>query len=90
MYVVQNLTGQAIEVPTPPAYNPACPDQNVRSETAYGGRGDAIAAIDNAGRITRTYYDDLHRARYGTQNLTGQDISVGSPPDLPPKNWSSL
>ena len=83
-YVVQNLTGQGIEAPNPPAFNPAYPDQNVRTETIYDVRGDAIAAVDNAGRITRTYFDAQHRARYVTQNLMGQGVEVSTPPTYNP------
>jgi RHS repeat-associated protein len=81
---VQNLTGQGLGVPNPPAYNPTYPDQNVRTETIYDVRGDAIATVDNAGRITRTYYDAQHRARYVTQNLVGQGVEVSTPPTYNP------
>ncbi|MEW6568268.1 MAG: hypothetical protein AB1449_08915, partial [Chloroflexota bacterium] len=83
-YVVRNLTGQGIEVETPPTFNPIFPDRNVRTETVYDGDGDAIAAIDNAGVITRTYHDDLHRAVTVVQNLTGQGIEVETPPTFNP------
>jgi RHS repeat-associated protein len=79
-YVVQNLTGQGIEVSTPPPYNPAYPDQNVRIETIYDANGDAIATIDNAGVVTRMYYDDLHRAVSVVQNLVGQTVANPNPP----------
>ena len=83
-YVVRNLTGQAISVPTPPAYNPTYPDQNVRTETIYDASGNAIATIDNAGTITRSYYDAVHRVRHVTQNLIGQDVSNPTPPAFNP------
>jgi len=79
-YVVQNLTGQGIEVGTPPPYNPAYPDQNVRIETIYDANGDAIATIGNAGVVTRMYYDDLHRAVSVVQNLVGQTVANPNPP----------
>lgn len=85
-FVVQNLVGQGIEVATPPVYNPAFPDRNVRTETVYDGQGNAIATIDNAGVITRTYYDPLNRPKYVVINLVGQAISVGSPPAFNPTN----
>jgi len=83
-YVVQNLSGQGIEVETPPTYNPDYPDRNARTETVYDTQGNAIAAIDNAGFITRTYFDSLNRAQYVVVNLVGQDISVGTPPAYNP------
>ncbi|RPH75891.1 hypothetical protein EHM76_00620, partial [bacterium] len=79
-YIVQNLTGQAIEVNTPPAYDPSYPDQNISSETVYDPVGNAIASIDTLSRITRTYYDELNRPKYVVQNLVGQDITIQTPP----------
>jgi len=79
-YFVQNLTGQTIENPNPPAYSPSTPDQNVRTETVYDDNGSPIATIDNAGIITRTYYDGLNRPQYVVVNLVGQGIEVGTPP----------
>ncbi len=83
-YVVRNLTGQGIEVETPPVFNPIFPDRNVRTETVYDADGDAIATIDNAGVITRTYYDGLHRPVTVVQNLAGQGIEVETPPVFNP------
>lgn len=77
---VQNLTGQDISVPIPPIYNPAAPDQNVRTDTVYDANGNVIAGIDTLGVITRTYYDTLNRPVTIVQNLTGQAISVATPP----------
>ena len=68
----------------PPAFNPAYPDRNVRTETVYDAEGDAIAAIDNAGVITRMYYDSLHRPVTVVQNLTGQGVEVTTPPAFNP------
>jgi RHS repeat-associated protein len=81
---VRNLTGQAIEVETPPAYDPAFPDQNVRTETVYDAAGNAIASADPLGRITRTYHDDLNRPQFVVQNLVGQAIAVTTPPVYDP------
>jgi RHS repeat-associated protein len=75
--VVQNLTGQDIANPVPPEYNPAYPDQNVRTETISDANGNAIATIDADGIITRTYYDELNRAKTIVQNLTG---AIANPP----------
>ena len=77
---VRNLVGQIIENPLPPAYNPAYPDQNVRTETVYGADGEIIATIDPLGQISRTYYDDLDRPYLIVHNLTGQTIENPSPP----------
>jgi RHS repeat-associated protein/CSLREA domain-containing protein len=78
--VVRNLSGQAIDVSTPPTYNPAYPDQNVRTDTVYDINGNVIASIDTLGIVTRTYYDALNRPVTVVQNLTGQAISDTTPP----------
>jgi RHS repeat-associated protein len=90
--VVQNLTGQAIELSTPPARNLNTPDQNIRTDTVYDANGNAIANIDPAGRITRTYYDALNRAVTVVQNLSGQSIEVETPPtrNVPPTAAQNL
>ena len=85
-YVVNNLVGQAISVPTPPSFNPTNPDHNVRTDLVYDSGGDQIAQIDTLGRITRSYYDDLGRIRFTVQNLVGQSISDPSPPSYNPGN----
>jgi RHS repeat-associated protein len=82
--VVRNLSGQSIGEPTPPAYNPTFPDQNVRMETVYGQDGEVLAGISNDGAITRTYYDRLDRVRYTVQNLVGQSIENPTPPAYDP------
>ncbi len=79
-YVVANLVGQGISVGTPPTYNPAYPDRNVRTQTVYDKAGNPIATIDTLGLITRTYYDGNNRPETVVQNLTGQGISVTTPP----------
>jgi YD repeat-containing protein len=77
---VQNLTGQDISVQVPPTYDPAFPDQNVRTDTLYDDNGNVVALIDTNGVITRTYFDAVNRPVPVVQNLTGQAISVESPP----------
>ena len=77
---VQNLTGQSIETTTPPTYNPAYPDQNVRTDYYYDTAGNQIAIIDPKGILTRTYYDELNRQGYVVRNLQGQGIEVTAPP----------
>ncbi len=83
-FVVQNLTGQPIAAVTPPTFDPAFPDQNVRTQTVYDSAGDPIARLDTLGRIDRTYFDALHRPETLVQNLTGQSIDTTSPPAFDP------
>ena len=85
--MVRNLTYQDYSLETPPPYTAVGLAENVISETVYDGRGNAIAQIawarmgnDVIGRITRTYYDDLNRAEYVVQNLTGWGINEPQPP----------
>ena len=61
-------------------YDPAYPDQNIRTEYTYDLNGNLIATKDTAGVITRTYYDALSRPVTVVQHLTGQAISVATPP----------
>lgn len=68
--VVRNLVGQAIAVRTPPVFDPAYPDRNVRTETVYDTAGNPIQTIDNAGRLTRTCYDANQRVVKVVQNPT--------------------
>jgi RHS repeat-associated protein len=82
--VVQNLSGQTPENPTPPTYNPTYPDRNVRTETVYDGDGTAIATISNSGVINRTYFDQLGRPILMVGNLTGQAVSVPTAPAYDP------
>ncbi|MGB8212801.1 MAG: DUF6531 domain-containing protein, partial [Anaerolineales bacterium] len=81
---VQNLSGQSIETPTPPARGSGAIDQNVRTDTVYDAAGNAIATINPLGVITRTYFDAANRPVTTVQNLTGQDISVTTPPVFNP------
>jgi YD repeat-containing protein len=82
--VVQNLTGQAINVTTPPARGSGAADQNVRTDTVYATNGQAIATIDSRGIITRTYYDANNRPVTVVRNLSGQAIDVSTPPTYNP------
>ncbi len=70
---IQNFSGTGV-------YDPAYPDQNIRTEYFYDANGNVIATQDTLGVITRTYYDELNRPVTVVQNLTGQDISVDTPP----------
>jgi YD repeat-containing protein len=49
--VVQNLTGQTIDDPNPPARNPSTPDQNIRTDTYYDANGNAVASQDPTARL---------------------------------------
>ncbi len=60
-YAVQNLTGQTVEVTTPPTYNPSFPDQNARQEMRYDSAGRTFETVDNAGMVTRATFDLLDR-----------------------------
>lgn len=66
--VLNNLVGQAIEEPTPPPFDPALPDQNVRTETIYDALGRAQFTIDPLGRRTAYEYDGLDRQTAVVQN----------------------
>ena len=89
---VSNLSGQAIDNPNPPSFNPTYPDQNVRTETIYDEGGYVIAAIDTLGKISRTYYDDFYRPTIVVSNLiseTGtitQTIQHPAPPLFDPSH----
>jgi RHS repeat-associated protein len=66
--VVQNLVGQSIEDPDPPAYDPDHPDQNVRSDSQYDANGNLVRAEDNGGRVSYYCYDVLDRVVKSIQN----------------------
>jgi len=70
---IQNFVGTG-------AYDPANPDQNIRTETFFDANGNLIAIKDTLDATTRTYYDELNRPVTTVQNLTGQAISVATPP----------
>ncbi|MCG2787138.1 MAG: DUF6531 domain-containing protein, partial [Anaerolineae bacterium] len=53
---------------------------NLISEYRYDARGNQIASIDTLGIITRTYYDENGRPLTTVQNLAGQGIEIGTPP----------
>jgi YD repeat-containing protein len=57
--VVQNLVGQPIGDPNPPAAGVT--DTNIRTDTYYDEAGNVIASVDLRGRITRLYYDSANR-----------------------------
>jgi YD repeat-containing protein len=80
--IVQNWSGSDLYggITTAPAYSPALPDQNVRTEYFYDLGGNVIAVKDTLGVITRTYYDAMNRPVSVVQNLSGQDVSVETPP----------
>ncbi|RPI33909.1 MAG: DUF11 domain-containing protein, partial [Chloroflexota bacterium] len=75
---VQNLVGQEIDVDMPPARDPAHSDRNLRTDTVYDAGGNVVATIDPAGRVTRTYYDELGRGYLSVQNLVARDAN-GNP-----------
>ena len=81
--MTQNWAGTDLygDISTAPAYDPAYSDQNVRTEYFYDANSNVIATKDTLGIITRTYYDELNRPATIIQNLTGQGISVETPPD---------
>ena len=84
-YVVRNLyPHDLLWQESPPAYSAQYPDRNVGNETIFDAAGDAIATIDNAGVITRTYFDGLHRTLTVVQNLVGQTIADPTPPGRNP------
>ncbi len=70
---VQNLSGQAVEVTTPPDYDPAYPDQNLRTTTTYDAAGHVLSAADNVGTLMQLCYDVLGRAVKSVQNATVAD-----------------
>ena len=72
--VVQNLVGQSIETPTPPAYDPDFPDRNVRTQTIYNSAGRAFMTVNTLGQVAHTCYDGLGRATKSVRNP-----SVGDP-----------
>lgn len=80
--VIQNWVGADLygNISTAPSFNSAIPDQNVRTEYFYDLNGNLIALKDTVGVITRTYYDALNRPITVVQHLSGQDISVETPP----------
>jgi len=94
-HVVRNLSGQNIEYPWPPDYNPILSDQNVRTDTIYDV-GNAIASVDWLAldgvaitHTTRTYYDGLNRPVAVVRNLTGHVYHTQWPsynPSYPDKN----
>src|SRR3990172_7151410 len=72
-YVAQNLTGQGIENETPPTFNPANPDQNVRTDTVYGPAGEVLRTIDTLSHATVMCYDGQGRVVRTVQNPSVSD-----------------
>ena len=62
------------------AYDPAHPDENIRTEYYYDANGNVIATRDTLGVITRTYYDELNRPKTVVQNLyiTGTTADINA------------
>lgn len=81
---VENLTDHDYLDPTPPIFNNTRPDQNIRTDYSYDGNGNLIATTNTLGIITRTYFDSENRPEYVVNNLSGQDISVSTPPSYNP------
>ncbi len=89
--IIQNLVDAnaptieaLISSPIPPSFNSEYPDQNISNTTIYNSTGNAIAAINNAGVISRTYFDALNRTTAFVQNLSGQTIDADTPPNYDP------
>ena len=70
--VVRNFVGD-INLNTPPAFDAARPDENVRSTTEYDANGNVVKTIDNAGRVNTNCYDALNRVVKSIQNPTPTD-----------------
>lgn len=74
--------GRSITDPAP-AFDPAYPDRNIRTDYIYDNNGNQIGSVTH-GRTSRTYYDGLNRPVSAVQNLTGQDVSASSAPAFDP------
>jgi len=59
-------------------------DKDLINRTIYDANDNAIATIDPAGRVTRTYYDVLNRPTVTMQNLTNWDIANETWPSYDP------
>ena len=87
---IQNFVSAALDDPAP-VYNPAYPDQNIRTDYFYDANGNQIAVklwtdASGNGRINRTYYDGLNRPISTVENLVGQNVSEPNPPTFNPAN----
>ena len=80
--VIQNWAGTDLygDVNTAPTYDPAYPDQNIRTETFFDANGNVIATKDTLGVITRTYFDELNRPQIIVENLVGHEIDYSFAP----------
>ncbi len=70
---IQNFVGTG-------AYDPAYPDQNIRTEYFYDANNNLIATRDTLDVITRTYFDELNRPTLIVQNWVGNDLVSDPPP----------
>jgi RHS repeat-associated protein/CSLREA domain-containing protein len=71
--VVQNWSSTTVDIygdyDTAPDYDPAFPDENIRTETFFDANGNVIATRNTLEIITRTYSDELNRPVAVVQNL---------------------
>jgi RHS repeat-associated protein len=74
--IVQNLTGQPVNEPTPPAYDPSYPDRNVRQDLSYDPRSNLVETTDALGRVSHFEYDQLYR-----RTTTVKNYQPGEPED---------
>jgi RHS repeat-associated protein len=70
---IQNFSGAG-------NFDPAYPDQNIRTEYAYDANGNLIAIKDTLNITTRTYYDTLNRPQLIVQNWVGNNVVTDPPP----------
>ncbi len=66
--MVSNLMGQASSVSTPPTYNSAYPDRNVRQAVSYDDVGRTLTTTNNGGLVARQDYDLAGRVVTTTVN----------------------
>jgi RHS repeat-associated protein/CSLREA domain-containing protein len=70
---IQNFVGTG-------QYDPAFPDENIRTEYKYDVNSNLIATTDTLGIVTRTYFDELNRPIVVVQNWVGTNILTDPPP----------
>jgi len=88
VHSVRNFVGNLAD-PTPPPFDPAYPDRNLRSDAIFASDGRTIASVawldDATGQVytrtTRVYYDALGRSELTVVNL---DPAWGYAPPTPP------
>ncbi len=66
--VVRNLTGQDVEIDTPPARAAGAADENIRTDTEYDGAGRRSLTTDPLGNQVQYEYDLLGRLSKTTVN----------------------